>query len=135
MRHRPVDLELMRQALAPVVREALAPLYASQRESALQQASGTAQDHGDPNAMAQQSLLQAALEDAHARIRRLDQGYSSFSCKMWRFDPENPYGSLTCSIADCAKATESPSLAASGSARRYRQILLRWTRRLPFGGH
>ncbi|MCI0151400.1 hypothetical protein KNO81_36680 [Paraburkholderia sediminicola] len=45
---RPVDLELMRQALAPVVREALAPLYASQRE-------------------------RAALEDAHARIRRLEQ--------------------------------------------------------------
>jgi hypothetical protein len=53
--------------------EALAPLYASQRESALQQASGTAQDRGDPNAMAQQPLLQAALEDAHARIRRLEQ--------------------------------------------------------------
>ncbi|MFM0158223.1 hypothetical protein PQQ99_37830 [Paraburkholderia sediminicola] len=70
---RPVDLELLRQALAPVVREALAPLYASQRERGNGQAGGAAPDHGDVNAMAQQPLLQAALEDAHARIRRLEQ--------------------------------------------------------------
>jgi hypothetical protein len=35
----PVDLELMRQALAPVVREAWAPLYASHREVVVGQAS------------------------------------------------------------------------------------------------
>jgi uncharacterized coiled-coil DUF342 family protein len=69
----PVDLELMRQALAPVVREALAPLYASQRERGDGHAGGAAPDRGDVNAMAQQPLLQAALEDAHARIRRLEQ--------------------------------------------------------------
>ncbi|MEW6345633.1 MAG: hypothetical protein RXR20_01450 [Paraburkholderia sp.] len=71
--NRPVDLELMRQALAPVVREALAPLYASQRERGNGHAGGAAPDRGDVNAMAQQPLLQAALEDAHARIRRLEQ--------------------------------------------------------------
>jgi hypothetical protein len=71
--NRPVDLELMRQALAPVVREALAPLYASQHERGKGYAGGAAQDRGDANAMVQQPLLQAALEDAHARIRRLEQ--------------------------------------------------------------
>jgi hypothetical protein len=71
--HRPVDLELMRQALVPVVREALAPLYALQRERTVGHASGAAQDRGDANVLAQQPLLQAALEDAHARIRRLEQ--------------------------------------------------------------
>ncbi|MFM0268587.1 hypothetical protein [Paraburkholderia sediminicola] len=63
----------MRQALAPVVREALAPLYASQRERRDGHAGGAAPDRGDENAMAQKPLLQAALEDAHARIRRLEQ--------------------------------------------------------------
>ncbi|MFM0132327.1 hypothetical protein [Paraburkholderia sediminicola] len=63
----------MRQALAPVVREALAPLYASQRERRDGHAGGAAPDRGDVTAMAQKPLLQAALEDAHARIRRLDQ--------------------------------------------------------------
>jgi hypothetical protein len=71
--HRPVDLDLMRQALAPVVREALAPMYALQSERAVGHAGGVAQDRGDPNALTQQPLLQAALEDAHTRIRRLEQ--------------------------------------------------------------
>lgn len=71
--NRPLDLELMRQALAPVVREALAPLYASQREQGNGHAGGAAPDRGGVNAMAQKPLLQAALEDAHARIRRLEQ--------------------------------------------------------------
>ena len=44
--NRPVDLELMRQALAPVVREALAPLYASQRERAVDHGTVTAHDAG-----------------------------------------------------------------------------------------
>ncbi|MGF7137111.1 hypothetical protein P3T40_008624 [Paraburkholderia sp. EB58] len=70
---RPVDLELMRQALAPVVREALAPLYASQPERGNGHADGAAPDRGDVSAIAQKPLLQAALEDAHARIRRLEQ--------------------------------------------------------------
>ena len=70
---RPVDLELMRQALAPVVREALAPMYALQSERTVGQAGGTGQDRGDANVLAQQPLLQAALEDAHAWIRRLEQ--------------------------------------------------------------
>ncbi|MFM0363055.1 hypothetical protein [Paraburkholderia sediminicola] len=67
--NRPVDLDLMRQALAPVVREALAPLYASQRERAVGQETVTAHDAGT----GQRALLRAALEDAHARIRRLEQ--------------------------------------------------------------
>ncbi|WP_429535003.1 hypothetical protein [Paraburkholderia sp. WC7.3d] len=45
--NRPVDLDLMRQALAPVVREALAPLYASQRERAADYGTVTARDAGD----------------------------------------------------------------------------------------
>jgi hypothetical protein len=70
---RPVDLELMRQALAPVVREALAPWYASQRERAPDHGTVTAHDAGGAGEIRQQGLLQAALEDAHARIRRLEQ--------------------------------------------------------------
>ncbi|QQC67902.1 hypothetical protein [Paraburkholderia ginsengisoli] len=68
-----VDLELMRQALAPVVREALAPLYASQHEPATDHGAVTAHDAGGVGDARQQGLLQAALEDAHARIRRLEQ--------------------------------------------------------------
>jgi hypothetical protein len=71
--NRPVDLELMRQALAPVVREALAPLYASQRERAVDHGTATAHDAGGVGETRQQAMLQAALEDAHARIRRLEQ--------------------------------------------------------------
>ncbi|TDY15738.1 hypothetical protein B0G81_8833 [Paraburkholderia sp. BL6665CI2N2] len=73
--NRPVDLELMRQALAPVVREALAPLYASQRERAADHGAVTTRDAGGEGETHQPApaLLQAALEDAHARIRRLEQ--------------------------------------------------------------
>ena len=68
-----VDLELMRQALAPVVREALAPWYASQHERAPDHGTVTAHEVGAVGEIRQQGLLQAALEDAHARIRRLEQ--------------------------------------------------------------
>ncbi|WP_253947510.1 hypothetical protein [Paraburkholderia xenovorans] len=44
---RPVDLELMRQALAAVVREALAPWYASQRERGDGHAGGAAPDRAE----------------------------------------------------------------------------------------
>lgn len=71
--NRPVDLELMRQALAPMVREALAPLYASQRERAVNHGTVTAHDAGGVGETRQQVLLEAALGDAHARIRRLEQ--------------------------------------------------------------
>lgn len=69
---RPLDLELMRQALAPVVREALAPLY-PQRDRATEHGTVTAPDAGGMGEIREQALLQAALEDAHARIRRLEQ--------------------------------------------------------------
>ncbi|MGF6872736.1 hypothetical protein [Paraburkholderia sp. MM5477-R1] len=71
--NRPVDLDLMRQALAPVVREALAPLYASQRARTVEHAGAVAQDEDRADARLQQALLQAALEDTHARIRRLEE--------------------------------------------------------------
>ena len=50
------------------------------------------------------------------------KGYSYLSCNLWRFDPKNRYRSMTCVSSDYAKAVESPSLAASGSASDYRQI-------------
>ncbi|TDY17071.1 hypothetical protein B0G81_8254 [Paraburkholderia sp. BL6665CI2N2] len=56
---RPVDLELMRQALAPVVREALGPLYASQRERAVDQGTVAARDAGEVGESRQQALLGA----------------------------------------------------------------------------
>jgi hypothetical protein len=67
---------LRAQALAPVVREALAPLYASQRERAIDHGTAAAHNGGCVGETRQQALLQAALEDAHARIRRLEQDNS-----------------------------------------------------------
>ncbi|MFM0700710.1 hypothetical protein [Paraburkholderia sediminicola] len=63
----------MRQALAPVVCKALAPWYTSQRERAVDHQTVTADDAGGVGETRQQAPLRAALEDARARVRRLEQ--------------------------------------------------------------
>lgn len=67
---RPLDLDLIRQALAPLIREAVAPLHSMLHE---QRSDGAAVARPVDGAAQTTALLHAALEDAHARIRRLEQ--------------------------------------------------------------
>ncbi|CAG9235766.1 conserved hypothetical protein [Paraburkholderia tropica] len=68
-----LDVETVRQTLAPVVRAALAPLHAMLAEGAGTAArdvrSGETEGRGSETELL---LTRAALDDAHARIRRLE---------------------------------------------------------------
>lgn len=66
----PFDLQLLRQALMPAVREAIAPLHGLLAQ--LQGKASTSEPAEVPANTTQIQLLQAALEDAHARIRRVE---------------------------------------------------------------
>lgn len=72
---RALDVDAMRQTLAPVVRDALAPLHALLAARSTGSAAHRASIDEEPAARdtgTELALTRAALEDAHARIRRLE---------------------------------------------------------------
>lgn len=68
-----LDVEAVRQTLAPVVRAALAPLHAMLAEGTAAATRGVhADDAAGRDGDTELLLTRAALDDAHARIRRLE---------------------------------------------------------------